>query len=300
MNRRSWIKGVIGGGVAAVGLRRGWADPGAARPLRVLYYTDVHAGSEGAKEAALELAADAMRAVEVDLVICGGDVINGGLVSTEAECGPKFQQYRRFLERLDHPVQHVIGNHDLAGAAPRDGEKPVEDPREMVRRELGIVEDYRTFDAGGYRFVVLDSVELTGGEAAYRGFVEPEQMAWLRGVVAATPPDQAFVLVTHIPFRTTFLQRKDGPGAGLPENLVVANANEVLAIFDGRNLPLVLQGHLHSNEVIDWAGRKFLMGGAVCGGWWRGPNLETGFGFGVLELGGGRVEWEYRGYGWPV
>ncbi len=108
------------------------------------------------------------------------------------------------------------------------------------------------------------------------------------------------MVATHVLFRTTFLQRKENPGAGLPENLVVANANEVLAVFEGRKLPVVLQGHLHSNEVIDWAGRRFVMGSAISGGWWRGPNLETSFGFGVLEIADGRIDWEYRSYGWPA
>ncbi len=268
--------------------------------VRVLFFSDVHAGFDESVRVPLGMAARVMREVAADVVICGGDVIHGGHRSTVAECGPRFAQYQAFIEELGRSVEHVIGNHDLAGAAPKGGGEPAADARAMARRELGITEDYRTFDVGGYRFVVLDSVELNGGDAVYRGWVGAEQMAWLRGVVAESPRDQAFVLATHIPFRTTFSQRKDGPGAGLPENLVVGNANEVLAIFAGRNLPLILQGHLHSNEVIDWAGRKFVMGGAVCGGWWKGPNLETGFGFGVVTLGGGRVEWEYRSYGWPV
>ncbi len=283
--------------MAAVG-RSGWAAPVATERVRVLFFTDVHAGLDEAVAEPLGVAARAMREVAAEVVICGGDAIHGGHVSTVAECGPRFAQYREFLAELGRPVEHVIGNHDLAGAAPKDGGEAAGDPRAMVRRELGIAEDYRTFDVGNYRFVVLDSVELTGGERVYRGWIGAEQMEWLRKVVAESPRDRVFVLVTHVPFRTTFLQRKDGPGAGLPENLVVGNANEVLAIFEGRNLPLVLQGHLHSNEVIDWAGRKFVMGGAICGGWWKGPNLETGFGFGVLTLGGGRVEWEYRAYGW--
>ncbi len=300
VNRRSWLRGVAGSGVvAAAGWRCGWAEPSARETVRVLVYSDVHAGFDESVRTPLQMAAVAMRDVAADLVICGGDAIHGGHVSTEAECGPRFAQYHDFLSALDRPVEHVIGNHDLAGAAPRNGGAPADDPRAMVRREFGIKEDFRTFEVGGYRFVVLDTVELTGGAAVYRGFVGPTQMAWLRDLVADTPSDQAFVLVTHLPFRTTFLQRKDEPGAGLPENLVVGNANEVLALFAGRNLPLVLQGHLHSNEVIDWAGRKFLMAGAVSGGWWRGPNFETGFGFGLLELGEGRVGWEYRGYGWP-
>ncbi len=300
LTRREWLRLGAAGVLGCSLIRTSWAGPSEVAPLRVLFYTDVHAGLNDSVAEPLGLAARAMREVDADVVVCGGDAIHGGHVSTEAECAPRFAQYRDFLKNLGRPVQHVIGNHDLAGAAPKSGAGAAKDPRAMARRELGIAEDYRTFDVGGYRFVVLDSVELTGGDKVYRGFVGAEQLEWLRGVVEDSERDQVFVLATHIPFRTTFLQRKEGPGAGLPENLVVANANEVLTVFEGRRLPVLLQGHLHSNEVIDWAGRRFVMGGAISGGWWRGPNLETSFGFGVLEIADGRIDWEYRSYGWPA
>ncbi len=122
----------------------------------------------------------------------GGDALHGDHVSTEVECAPRFAQYREFLAELGRSVEHVIGNHDLAGAAPKGDGEAAEDPRAMARRELGIADDYRTFDVGDHRFVVLDSVELTGGEKVYWGFVGAEQLEWLRGVVEGSERDQVF------------------------------------------------------------------------------------------------------------
>ena len=78
------------------------------------------------------------------------------------------------------------------------------------------------------------------------------------------------------------------------------SGKEVLDLFAERNLVLVLQGHLHVNELLQWRKTKFLMGGAICGQWWRGAweGTEEGFVFATLE--GGRVEWEYVDYGWEA
>jgi len=81
---------------------------------------------------------------------------------------------------------------------------------------------------------------------------------------------------------------------------VVVNNREVLARFEGHNLILVLQGHLHVNEMLRWRNTTFLTGGAVCGKWWRGVWHGTDAGFGVLKLRGDHVDWEYIDYGWDA
>jgi len=72
-----------------------------------------------------------------------------------------------------------------------------------------------------------------------------------------------------------FFQTKDGPEAALPANLVVGNANEVLALSAQHRLVLVLQGHLHVNESLRWNELTFLTGGAVSDAWWKGDNWGT-------------------------
>jgi 3',5'-cyclic AMP phosphodiesterase CpdA len=304
MRRRTVLRGLLAGALSVTSLRHLAAGPVKGNllpPLRIVFFTDVHTQPQEGIPEALQLAAAAMREIDADLILNGGDTIQGGIGLAEKECEPRFEMFRECLLRpLGRPVEHLIGNHDLAGAAPRDGSAPAKDPRRLVSESLGITEPYRICDVGGWRVVILDSVELTGGDPAYRGKISDLQMAWLRTQIDATPRETPILLATHIPFRTTFMQAKESPTTGLGENLVVSNANEVLALFAGRNLPIVLQGHLHSNEAINWAGRNFIMGGAICAGRWRGPNLDTGFGFGVLDVGNHGVDWKYRSYGWPV
>ncbi len=298
VSRRRWLKTGAASIATAVATRQSWAAPRPQPDLKILFYTDVHAGLDSSLTKPLTAAARAMRDVASDVVISGGDAIHAGHRSTVAQAAPRFQQYRTFLDQLDRPVEHAIGNHDLAGAAPDDGSPPAEDPRAHAVKELGIQAPYRTFEVGEHRFIILDSVALTGDEHVYRGHVDSRQLDWLRATLNDTPRTQPLVLVTHVPLRTTFLQEKSGPETPLTDRLVVANANEVLAAFEGRPLPLILQGHLHSNEVIDWAGRKHVMGGAISGAWWRGPHFQTTHGFGVITISDRRTDWEYRTYDW--
>ncbi len=261
------------------------AGEGNKEPLRILFFCDVHAMAE--REAPKRLMETARRLADLpfDLVIGGGDFVHGGFRSTADVMEPRFEICRRFLDTLGHPVQAILGNHDMVGVIPPEGSDPDPDPTRLFRSLTGVEDLWRTFDVKGRRFFVLRSVEPFDGPGGYRGWVCDDQMKWLRARLAETPPDMPLVLCTHIPFRTTFKQMQEAPGAPLPSNLIVGNANELLEIFANHRLDLVLQGHLHINEWIRSNQTTFLMGGAVCGSWWKGPNLGTPAGFGVVELG---------------
>ncbi|MEI6818288.1 MAG: metallophosphoesterase [Verrucomicrobiota bacterium] len=56
------------------------------------------------------------------------------------------------LDELEHPVYHLLGNHDYSVA---EGQK------EQVRSTLGMPHDYYSFKAAGVRFVMLDTNDLS-------------------------------------------------------------------------------------------------------------------------------------------
>jgi hypothetical protein len=85
-----------------------------------------------------------------------------------------------------------------------------------------------------------------------------------------------------------------------PANRVVVNNRDVLKRFDGRNLMLVLRGHLHVDEWHHWRGTTFVTGGAVWGKWWCGPWYGTEQGFGVLTLRPDHADRHYVDYGWTA
>lgn len=288
---------------AAAALLAGlWPNPptNAARPLKVVFYTDVHARTEWDTPLALAQAAEAITAQQADVVLCGGDMITDGYDSSPAMAAPRWEAYRAMHAAIRPEPVVAIGNHDLVGVAPADGSPPVDDSRADVRARMGLSQTYRSFDQGGFHFILLDSIELTSDELKYRGFIGPEQMAWLRADLAQVAADTPIVLVSHLPLLTGFYQMTGGVEAPVPANRGVVNNREVLAAFENYRLLVVLQGHLHVNELMRWQGTTFITGGAVSGKWWRGPWHGTPAGFGVLLLYPNRVEWEYRAYGWEA
>ena len=288
--RRHFLK--LGLGVLALPLVALPAAAAEAKALRLLYFTDVHAMLEHEAPRKLREIARRMRDIDCDLIVGGGDFVHGGYTSTADAMEPRFAVLREFLDTLDRPVEAVLGNHDLVGVSPADGSRPESDPARFFRATFGLKETRRSFDYAGYRFVILDSIQPLSG-AQYRGWVGGEQITWLKELLAKTPTGMPIVLCSHVPFRSMFFQTKEAAEAALPPNLVVVDANEVLALFAQHRLVLVLQGHLHVNESLRWNERTFLTGGAVCGAWWKGDNWGTFPGFGTLDVTPGRCDWSY-------
>jgi predicted phosphodiesterase len=84
------------------------------------------------------------------------------------------------------------------------------------------------------------------------------------------------------------------------QSLTVANANEVLALFEGHNVIGVLQGHTHINENVEYKGINYVTSGAICGNWWKGTRMGTPEGFTVVNVANGRVTTRYETYGFKA
>lgn len=279
-------------------LSPGTKPKAATRPMKVVFFTDVHARTEWETPAALHRAAEAITAQQADLVICGGDMITEGASSSAAMAAPRWEVYRAMHEAIRPEPVVVIGNHDLVGVSPSDGSPPADDPRSEVRARFNLPQTYRSFDRNGYHFILLDSVDNQKGTLEYRGFIRPEQMDWLRNDLAQVAPGTPIVVVSHVPLLTAVPQTTADRNEPVAENSRVVNRWELMAAFDGHQVLAVLQGHSHVENVIRWRKTVFINGGSVCGEWWRGPRKGTPMGFGVLLLHPDRVEWTYHTYGW--
>jgi predicted phosphodiesterase len=81
---------------------------------------------------------------------------------------------------------------------------------------------------------------------------------------------------------------------------VIENSRDVLDLFSGHNLKLVLQGHLHIVEEAYIDGIRFITGGAVCAKWWEGPRQGMEEGYVLVHVTGEEIDWEYVDYGWDA
>ena len=299
ITRRRFLNSVVAGCGALVFGSQGCSlwRPRAA-PVRLLYYTDVHAIHQWDAPQAMQRAVSKINERRADLIINGGDLIHGGFHLSEPAAEVRWDAYQVMHDAIKGEIFSTLGNHDLVAVNPKDGSSPSVDPRESFRNRLGLERTYYSFDALGYHFVVLDSVQINSAQNHYVGAIGPNQIAWLKRDLSMIPTSRPIVAVTHIPLLTSLHAATQGATEATPRHTVIANNVEVLETFANHNLILVLQGHLHVNELIRWRNTTFITGGAICGAWWRGPRLGTEEGFGVVTMDGERVYWEYIDYGW--
>ena len=258
--------------------------PRGLKPLRIGFLTDCHAMDEHDAPAWLESTAELMNSLKPELIIGGGDFVHGGFQSSGKVMEHRWGLADTFLRKIKVRLEPLIGNHDFYEPLQTDGTPAQGDPRWRWRKYFGLDRTYRSFALHGYRFLMLDSVKVVGGPDPYRGWIDAAQLAWLDRELATIPSNEPIILCTHIPFRTG-VAGSFGPLLGpTPGRVRVLNANVVMDKLRNRPVVAILQGHVHVNERQELNGIPCVTGGAVCGKWWRGPNMGTYPGFGMIEI----------------
>lgn len=171
-----------------------------------------------------------------------------------------FDVVEPLYQALTAPALHVLGNHDFeVGDARKDA----------VPARMGIPTRYRDFAQAGWRFVLLDTNDVSlhahrSGSPAQRdarawkeqhaphsgdsgGGLGIVQLAWLDTVLAEADAAGEFVVtMSHHPLLP------DGPAAAW-------NAAEVRAILAAHpSAKLHLAGHDHAGAYAEWRGIHFL------------------------------------------
>jgi 3',5'-cyclic-AMP phosphodiesterase len=297
-NRRQFLAAAGAAGISAIAGQSPIANASTAiEDFAFLFITDTHIQPElNAAQGCAQCFRKA-RTIKSDFVIQGGDHIFDGLAVDRARATSVFDLYGKTEQDLGMKIYHTIGNHDCFGVNPASGVSE-SDPsygKKMYTERFGTT--YYSFDHKGVHFIVLDSIGITG-DRAYEGRIDAVQLAWLKDDLAKLTPSAPVVVSTHIPLVTgTEAYMAPPPTAPLHHGLSVANAYEVIALFEGRNVLGVLQGHLHFNETILWKGVPYMTNGAVSGNWWHGTRLGTPEGFTVVQIHQGKLATRYETYG---
>ena len=258
--------------------------PAGLKPIRLGFLTDCHAMDEHDAPAWLDRTAELMNSLKTDLIIGGGDFVHGGFHSTGKEMEHRWGLADTFLKKLQTRLEPLIGNHDFYEPLQADGSPALGDPRWRWRKYFGLEHTYRSFHSSGYRFLMLDSIKVVGGKEPYQGWIDDNQLAWLDHELATIPQNEPIILCTHIPFHTFVSGSLGGLVGPSPGRVSVLNANLVMEKLRYRPVVAILQGHVHMNERLELNDIPCITGGAVCGKWWQGPNMNTYPGVGVIEI----------------
>jgi Icc protein len=307
---------------AAAGPARAAGDTTRTRRLRIAHLTDIHLQPE--LQAARGLAAclahvqspaagsadESPERDAADLIITGGDTIMDAFAADRARTKLQWDLWRTV--KADHcgmEMHSVVGNHDVWGwdraKAGTDGTEPLYGKR-WVCDEFGRDLPYTSFGRGGWHIVLLDSV--FPHEQGYVGRLDDAQWDWLERDLAAVAATTPVVIFSHIPILSATPLAVAGPvppGAGgfeVPGGRIHVDADRFQTLFSRRrNVKACVSGHMHLVEQLDFQGVRYLCNGAVSGGWWKGKNRDTDFGYALVDLfDDGTVERRYVPYGWTA
>jgi len=297
LDRRNFLKTLAGAGAAMALPPLAAFERPAPGSFDFVFFTDTHIQPELDAAHGCDMCFRKIAAAKPEFAVMGGDHVYDALGVGAARATMVYDLYRRTEQLLGMPVHHTIGNHDVFGVLTKSGVAP-SDPaygKKMFQDRMG--QTFYAFDYKGCHFVVLDSIQPTG-DRLWEARVDAGQLRWLRDDLHGLPSGTPVVAVIHCPLVTAFATYAQVLTEGRKYNtMTVANAPEVLEVFDDSNVIAVLQGHTHINEIVAYKNTQYITGGAVCGNWWHGPRLGTPEGFTVVSLREGKISTRYETYG---
>jgi len=267
--------------------------------FRFVFMTDIHVQPEQNATKGFLQAIDTVNSLNPDFILTGGDLIMDALGVPYSRADSLFTLYSACCRKFHAPVYNTMGNHEIFALYRKAGADTINPLAGTRMYEKRIGKTYYTFTFGGWKFFVLKSV-LCMPDRKYSGGIDLDQMAWIKEELAHTDPEIPICISVHIPMMTVYSQVVDGATKSNEPGMIITNAKEVLALFKGYNLKLVLQGHLHYLEEIYVQDIRYITGGSIASGWWKKITMNTPFGFLVLDVDGEKVTWQYKTYGWRV
>jgi 3',5'-cyclic AMP phosphodiesterase CpdA len=264
-----------------------------------VFMTDIHLTQSQNAVAGFTQAINTINGLHPDFVITGGDLIMDALGQQYSAADSLYNLYISTVRKLTVPVYNTMGNHEIYGILRSSGADTLnpEYGEKMFEKRLG--KSYYAFNHKGWKFIVLNSIEDTRKDD-YIGKIDDVQMEWIKKELQETDHMTPIAISTHIPFITANTQKYAGTTVANDSSAVIYNGKEVLDLFMGYNLKLVLQGHLHTVEDIFIDGIHFITGGAVSAAWWTGPNKDFEEGFMLISVKKDDFSWKYIDYGWDV
>jgi hypothetical protein len=302
IDRRAFLKTAAAAGVAAslAPASLSWAADSAPGSFDFVFFTDTHIQPELDAAHGCDLCFRKIANLKPDFAIMGGDHVFDALKVDRIRANSVFDLYRKTEQTLQMPLHHTIGNHDVFGINTKSGVSPSDPAYGKKMYEDRVGQTYYSFDHKGWHFIVLDSIQPTE-DRMWQARIDDPQLSWLKADLNKIGAMTPVIVTVHVPLVSAFATYAEKVATKQKYNtLTVDNAPDVLAAFEGHNVVAVLQGHLHVNELIVLKNTQYILGGAVCGNWWRGPRMGFPEGFTVVSAREGNITTRYETYGFKA
>jgi Icc protein len=301
LNRRKFLTTAAAGVAASLTPSSlGWTADAAPGSFDFVFFTDTHIQPELDAAHGCELCFRKIAELKPDFAIMGGDHVFDALSVDRIRANSVFDLYKKTEQTLQMPLHHTIGNHDVFGIDTKSGASPSDPTYGKKMYEDRVGRTYYSFDHKGWHFIVFDSIQPTK-DRMWEARIDEPQLRWLKADLSKIGAQTPVIIAVHVPLVTAFATYAAKVTTEQKYNtLTVDNAPDVLAALEDHNVVAVLQGHLHVNELIVLKNTQYIVGGAVCGNWWRGPRMGYPEGFTVVSARDGKITTRYETYGFKT
>lgn len=229
--------------------------------FRFVHLTDTHVMAGGGwrfrpgypefdTEQSLRRVVEAVRGLDPapEFAVLGGDLaspdlLDRSVVLTSVQYEPSYRLLKEIISGLPCPAHVLVGNHDDRVAFNRI----------LLGDALVPGAPHRwSFDHGGYHFVGLDSQEPGQG----RGFLDGQQLDWLRQDLGQHRAQPAIAFVHHHPWPL---------GLEWIDGMRLRNGDELIAALrEHPRLRWLICGHVHLDQVVQRDGLTMLTTPSTC------------------------------------
>jgi 3',5'-cyclic AMP phosphodiesterase CpdA len=263
--------------------------------FRFAHLTDLHILTHGnARKVRRALHHATHRPNPPKLILTGGDLVYDTMYADEASALKQWEYVKWVFEsHRKVPVEHVLGNHDIWGIdrvkSKTTGREPLYGKR-LAMEALQLSQTYRSFDQGGWHFILLDDVVPLPDLKTYEGRLDETQFEWLESDLKSVPSQTPVIVLTHIPIlgASVFFPPQTTHCTNLyslPYTMMHGDAQRIVALFEQHsNVKLCLSGHTHLVDRVEYKGVTYMGNGAVCGNWWNGPFQGFMPGYSLIDL----------------
>ena len=256
------------------------------------FITDIHIDNSASTLQDFDNAVKKINKLNPDFIITGGDNIKDATQADESTADTLYKIYLSQIKRFNMQVHTGIGNHEVFGV-----NNPAVNPvnplygKKMYESKIG--KRYYTFSHKGWKFFMIDDIKTTDTGHKYIGYIDDEQMEWLKKELAVTDSVTPIVICSHIPFISSMKKFELGSLSGTPDNDGVANSIEFFSLFAHHSLRLLLQGHFHFFEVLYANNMYYITAPSINGRY--GSSLTRKSGLFLFNTKGDSLTWIFIG-----
>jgi len=224
--------------------------------FKFAFFTDIHLnnGKNNCFQG-FEKAIQSAKKHHVDFILTGGDNVDIDVLGKDTKtANQRYGKYAQMIANAGIKYHAAIGNHDRFW-----GCKKTDPLYNDGLFEKYINKSYYSINHKGWHFIVLNTSNSV---------VDDEQKNWLSNDLKNTGNETPIIITVHVPFLSVYYPALQGKYTSAD---TFSNFKEIWDMFEGKNLKLVLQGHMHLYEEIKVLNVQFITAGAVSANWWSGP-----------------------------